>query len=242
MTAIKTVGIMQPYFFPYIGYFQLISAVDRFVFFDDVQYIKRRWINRNRVLRDGQPLLVTLPLIADRHEKFISERVIVNPKQSFRSITACMENAYRRAPYFSQTMELLRSLFEYPETSIARFNISSVTAICRHIGITTEFVVSSTRNYDRTLKAEDRVIHICQREGASTYINPIGARTLELYSAETFGRFGIDLLYLETREELSYAQTGNPFSPHLSIIDVLMFNPAERIGDLLKMYRLLPPA
>lgn len=213
-------GIMQPYFFPYIGYFQLIQAVDRFVVYDEIKYTKKGWINRNRMLVNGRDVLFSLPLKNASDALNICEREIA-PDFDADALLKRFEGAYRRAPFFGQTFSLVEEVVGLPDRDLFRFLHHSISATCRHLGIGTEITTSSAIDVDRSLTGQDRVIAICEALGAAEYINPIGG--LELYSRSEFQRRGIDLKFVRSGP-FEYPQFGGDFVPWLSIIDVLMFN------------------
>ncbi|PWJ20217.1 WbqC family protein [Jannaschia seohaensis] len=231
---------MQPYFFPYIGYFQLLAAVDLMVLHDDVQYIKQGWVNRNRILRDGSPVWLTLPLVSGDHRDHIMDKRLFDGaaarNKAFRRICA----SYRNAPCFAETAAMLEPLFQEPVEGISEFNRRSLCAVAAKIGIATPVVLASERAYGQDVSGQDRVLRICQREAATHYINPIGARRIGLYQGQAFREARLTLSYIETDPDLIYDQTSAPFVPNLSIIDILMHVPRDRIRDMLPRYSLLP--
>lgn len=233
------VAIMQPYFFPYIGYFQLIAASDVFVLHDDVQYIKGGWVNRNRILLNGESRMITFPVQKGAYDLPINARSYVDDKQARRDILNLVRQAYAKAPCYGQVFPMVEELLEYPDRNIAHFNENLIRRICDFVGISTRIITSSGMEKDDSLAGEPRVIEICKRLGATDYTNPIGGT--ELYHQSAFQDAGITLRFLEARNE-RYEQCGGTWVPFLSIIDVLMFNPAETFGALLKGYRLLAPA
>lgn len=214
---------MQPYFMPYIGYFQLIAAVDVFVVYDNVKYTKRGWINRNRYLRGGEAATFSLPLKGDHDFRQIRDREIAAEFKRGKLLNQ-LSAAYRRAPHFGTTFPLVESVVGYPERNLFRFIEHSISITCDHLGIASGVTRSSDLAIDDSLRAEDRVLATCEAVGANVYMNAIGG--LELYSREAFRARGIDLTFIRSRP-LQYQQEGSPFVPSLSIIDVLMFNPIE---------------
>ena len=225
----KHVGIMQPYFLPYIGYFQLIAAVDQFVIYDNIKYTKKGWINRNRILRDGKDVMFSLPLVKASDDRTIQDREIA-PNFEPNTFLAQMKGAYGKAPYFDQTQELLDDLVHFPERNLFRFIAHSIRSLCRHLDIATEIVVSSTVQADHGSKGKDRVLAICRACQAEVYVNPSGGA--DLYDRAEFASQGVDLRFIRSRP-IEYEQFGAPFVPWLSIIDVLMFNGRERVAELL---------
>lgn len=213
-------AIMQPYFLPYIGYFQLIAAADCFVVYDNIKYTKKGWINRNRMLLNGADVMFSLPLKKASDSLDVVERELAEGFDP-RDLLAQWRGAYAKAPYFAETLPLLEKIISNPERNLFRFILASLIETCRHLGITTEIKISSTIPIDHTLRAEEKVLALCEALGADTYINPMGG--VELYSKETFAAHGINLKFLKP-QPLDYPQFGAPFVPWLSILDVLMFN------------------
>lgn len=214
-------AIMQPYFLPYLGYFQLIGAVDRFVIYDQIKYTKKGWINRNRMLVNGSDSLFSLPLVKGSDSLDVVEREIA-PDFVADKLLAQFAGAYHRAPHFEQTFELLKEVVGFPERNLFHYIHHSVVSICRHLGIETEIVVSSTLPFDNGLKGQDKVLAICKAAGAAAYVNPIGGT--ELYETGVFADHGLQLRFIKSRH-IEYPQLGATFVPWLSIVDVLMFNP-----------------
>jgi hypothetical protein len=230
-----TAAIMQPYFLPYIGYFQLVAAADVFVIYDNIKYTKKGWINRNRILRDGRDATFSLPLKKGSDALQIREREIAadfDRGKLLNQITA----AYRKAPHYSSCLPLLKAVIEHDETNLFRFLHHSIVQTCGHLGINTPVTVSSTIPIDHSLCGADKVLAICRALGADRYINPIGGTLL--YSRERFAQGGIALHFIES-QLIPYPQFGDNFVPWLSILDVIMFNhPLEIAGVLHSGYTL----
>lgn len=218
---------------PYLGYWQLMAAVDKYVIFDDVNYINRGWINRNNILVGGKAHLFSMSLHEASQNKLINEIEIAD---DFQKLRKTIEMCYKKAPYFAETMELLNDVFDYEDRNLARFIGHSFEVVARYIGIGCEFVYSSDLEKDNDLKASNKILDICKRQGASRYINAIGGQ--DLYDKDIFAENGIELKFLNP-ELLPYKQQKNDFVPGLSMIDVLMFNSKEQIRQLLKAYTLI---
>jgi hypothetical protein len=223
----RRTAIMQPYFLPYVGYFQLINAVDTFVVYDTVKYTKKGWINRNRFLRNGQAATFSLPLKRAPDTLDVRDREIA-PEFRGQSLLAQVHGAYRRAPEFEPTYALLERVMASEERNLFLFIERSIRLTCDHLGIRTSIERSPEIPAPAGLRGQDRVLAICEAVGTAGYINPIGG--LELYSREAFAARGIELLFLRSRP-LEYPQFGARFVPHLSILDVLMFNPLATVRD-----------
>ena len=229
-------AIMQPYFLPYIGYFQLMNAVDEFVIYDNIEFTKRGWIQRNRILVNGTSSIFSLPLRKASDYLDVCERCLSDTFDSERAkIFRRIESTYRRAPYFASTMPLIKRCFEYEDRNLFRFIYNSLAVVREYLGITTRITVSSSLDSDPDLKGQDRVISICQEMSADRYVNPISGRAL--YSEESFIEKQIVLSFIESKAS-EYPQFGNTFVPKLSIIDVMMFNSKERINKMLKEYEI----
>lgn len=228
-------AIMQPYFFPYIGYFQLIAASDMFVIHDDVQYIKGGWINRNRILVNNQPAWIVLPVEAAIHSLAINQRRYVLNPSSLRKILRQIEGAYRCAPGFERVYETVNRILGFADSNVAAFNANLLRVLSSEMGIGTRMILSSEIQKDQNLRAQDRVLAICNATAAKRYINlPGGA---DLYEPEEFSRRGIELQFLRSRAR-PYQQFGAPHVSTLSILDVMMFNNAATVSSFLKEFEL----
>jgi hypothetical protein len=230
-----TLAIMQPYLFPYIGYFQLVAAVDRFVFLDDVAFIKKGWINRNRILVSGKPWTFTVPLRDASQNRPICDTEIHAQEFTPSKLMRTIDLAYRKAPFFASTYALAERVFGGTYQSIAEMAQESVRFVCEYLELSTPFVRSSTCHGPSPLKGAERIREICAHEGATRYLNPSGGT--ELYEAADFAAQGIELRFLQSREQ-SYPQWGGPFVPWLSILDVLMFNDPAVVRGMLSAFDL----
>ena len=218
-------AIMQPYFFPYIGYFQLIAAVDLFIVYDNIKYTKKGWINRNRMLQNGEDAVFSLPLKKDSDYLNVCDREVA-PDFNRDKLLNQFKTAYRRAPHFAETFPLLEQIIRYGDPNLFRYLHQSITRICDHLRITTEIRPSSAIQIDHSLKNQAKVVALSRAVGATTYVNAIGGAAL--YSKEAFAEHGIELKFLQSTP-FDYQQFGNPFVPWLSIVDVMMFNSKVQI-------------
>ena len=228
-------GIMQPYFFPYIGYYQLINAVDQFIVYDNIKYTKKGWINRNRLLQNGQDVTFSIPLKKASDRLHIVNRELSDDFDPINLLNIFKGN-YSKAPFYNDVSILLEKILRYQNKNLFCYLHNSITQICDFLEIDTEILVSSELEADHSLIAEDRVISLCESVGAKTYVNPKGG--IELYSKDHFSRSGIELKFLSTNM-IEYKQFEEPFVSSLSIVDLLMFNSKDDVSQLLQEYQLL---
>lgn len=212
-------AIMQPYFFPYIGYWQLIHAVDRFVIYDDVNYIKGGWVNRNRILINGNPAFITVPLHQSSPFKLICDTEL-QPSPVWRDkLVRMVETTYRRAAHFVEVFPIVEGLIRHETKDLSSYLAHQLQSLSAAMGITTEFVMTSRCYANSHLSGQDRLLDICARERACVYINLRGGQSL--YDGATFRNAGITLRFIGMRG-ISYRQRSAGFVPSLSIIDALM--------------------
>lgn len=230
------VGIMQPYFSPYIGYWQLMNAVDQYVIYDDVNFIKGGWINRNRILINGEPKYFNIQMKGASPNKRINEIEVSNEPSVLKKNLRILEAAYKKAPYYSTVYPILQDVLCSGRKGLASYLLYSFEKIADYLGIRTKFVISSELDKNNDLRAQDKVLEICRILHATEYYNAIGGR--ELYSFEAFRKKEITLKFLST-QKIRYTQFGNEFYENLSIIDVMMFNSQEEIKKMLNNYILI---
>ena len=228
----RTIAMMQPYLFPYLGYFQLINAADVFVLGDDLQFIRAGWVNRNRILSNGEARLITFPLKKDHFELPIMQRQLIEgfPDEAAR-IVNLIRQYYRKAPYFAEVMPLVERLIRFPQLNLALYAEHALRELCAYMRITTPIVRGSDIGLQSCADKQDRVIRIAHTLSATTVLNSIGG--MELYDRDHFARNGLLLRFFKM-DLIQYPQFGHPFVPNLSIIDVLMFNSVEGIQTLLE--------
>jgi len=226
----KKMAIMQPYFFPYIGYFQLIESVDIFIVYDNIKYTKKGWINRNRILQNGKDVIFSLPL--KKASDFLD---VVDRELAFNfnrdKLLNQIGGAYQKSPYFAQTFPLVEQIVRYEEPNLFGFLLHSIIMTCTHLEIRTIIRPSSDIEIDHNLKNQDKVLALCEAVGAHTYVNAIGG--IELYSNKEFSAKNIKLKFINSKP-FQYAQFGAEFIPWLSIIDVMMFNPLPVIRECIE--------
>ena len=224
---------MQPYLFAYIGYWQLINAVDIFVIYDDVNFIKRGHINRNTFLQNQKPQLFTLELVGASQNKKINEIDVGN---NSKKLLKTIRQNYSKAPFFTDVFPVLEEILNNGQKELSKFLGSSLVKISKYLNIETKFLYSSDIKNDKALKAQDRLIEISKTLNATSYINSIGG--IELYDKSVFSQNDINLSFLKTYE-ISYKQFNNEFVPNLSIVDILMFSSKDNIKNMLNHFQLI---
>ncbi|AYQ35098.1 WbqC family protein [Runella sp. SP2] len=229
-------AIMQPYFMPYIGYLQLMNAVDKFVLYDDVNYINKGWINRNRILVNGQEYLFTIPLKDASQNKLINEIYLSNDPKWKGKLLKTIEQGYKKAPFYLTAFEVTEKIINFDAEKLSDWIAASFGVLADHLSIKTKIVPSSAIYQNTHLKAQERILDICLQEKAQHYINPIGG--MELYDKTVFEEKGIRLNFIKSKP-VAYAQFKNEFVPWLSVIDILMFNEVVDIQQFLNEYELV---
>jgi hypothetical protein len=234
----KKTAIMQPYFLPYIGYWQLIHSVDEFVVYDNIQFTKKGWFNRNRILDGDHDRLFTIPIKKDSDYLNVNERFLSDDSQNeIMRTLRIIQNTYRKAPYYADAYPVVEACFLGTDKNLFSYIYNSIKLMCTYLGIDTKITISSNVDIDHeALKAEQKVLAICKATGTEMYVNAIGG--MELYNKEVFMSQGIDLRFIRSKD-VTYEQFGNSFVPWLSIIDVIMFNDREKVRQIVDMYELV---
>lgn len=232
------IAIMQPYFMPYIGYFQLINAVDKFVFYDDVNFIKKGWVNRNKILVNEKEYLFSVPLEKISQNNLINNSFVnIGEYNNWRlKFLKTLYWNYKRAPNYKEAIALIEKILFSKFETISELSIYSIIEVSKHLNLNTEFIISSQKYQNKDMEKQERLIDICKQEKANHYINAIGG--VELYDKEAFQEQGIELSFIESLP-IEYKQFNNEFVPGLSIIDVMMFNSVEEIRSMLQKYELV---
>jgi hypothetical protein len=229
-------AVMQPYIFPYLGYFQLVNLVDTFVFYDDVNYIKKGWINRNQTLGNGQAQLFTIPLENASQNRLIKDiELLEDPKWKLKFLKG-LEQSYKKAPFFNEGFALVKETFEADAKTISELCQLSIIRVAEYLELDTKFKVSSDQYHNQDLKAQIRILDICKKEGADHYINPIGGQ--EIYDKTLFERENIKMDFIAS-EKIVYEQFDKDFVPYLSMIDCLMFLDKDQIRGELNKFKLV---
>ncbi|MCM1236127.1 MAG: WbqC family protein [Ruminococcus flavefaciens] len=233
--AVMVMGGNQPYFMPYIEYWQLINAVDVFIISDNYNFIEGGWISRNRILENGKPRFYNIEIQHLSSERKINELYISDKFDKEKKLFQ-LRCVYKKAPYFQDGYDLMQQIFDYDERNLAYFLENSIKTVCGYLDITTKFVRASSIPGNCDLKKEYKIFDQCRYVGADTYINAIGGQSL--YSYGQFKEQGIKLGFIKSHD-ISYKQLWYEFVPNLSIIDVIMFNSKEEIQKMLEQYTVL---
>ena len=227
---------MQPYFFPYIGYWQLLNLVDRYIILDDVTYIKQGYINRNYILAKDKTQQINIQINGISSNKLISELELNGKNLWKKKVLKNIQQNYNKAPQFVSVFPLIQKCILFDEPNLASYLTFQIKEVVHFLKINTEIVTSSSLGIDRELKGQNRILSICEQQSAKTYINAVGGQ--ELYSKTVFKQNNIKLEFIKMNN-VEYSQFSNNFVPFLSIIDVLMFNSQTEIKSMLNKYILI---
>ena len=230
------IGIMQPYFFPYIGYFQLLNMVDKYVVFDTGFFSNNKWGFRNQILINGAPSFFRVKTLKASQNKQFNEIKVSGDIETRINNIHTLECAYGKAPYFPEVMPLLEQFLLSDYDNLSEYNVASNRLVCNSLDIKTEILLFSEIDCNKDLKRQYRIFDVCRVLGGNEYINAIGGT--ELYDFEEFRENGIKLAFLKS-DDIIYPQFGGEFVPNLSIIDVMMFNSVQEIQDMLNRYNLI---
>ncbi len=232
-----SVAIMQPYFFPYLGYFQLVQAADHFVFYDDVMFIKKGWINRNRILMQGNDFLFSIPLEKQSQHKSIRQSTVAYGTEFPSKWLQQIESAYKKAPHFQEVLELIHRVIQENPVSIADLAAKSVMETWTYLGLEQKFYMSSELKTKPDVDRALRLIHITQELGDSHYINAVNGQSL--YDKPLFAAQGVQLDFLSPKLQPYPQGNQSEFMAGLSMIDVLMWNSREEVIQQLKNFDLI---
>ena len=227
-------AIMQPYFLPYLGYFQLINCVDTFVIYDNIEFTKSGWIRRNRILNFDRDRYIVVPVKKASDYSLVGDLEIAET-YDYKKMLRVIKGAYERSPYFNNIFQLLEDIVPPKNNHLFDYLLGITKSLCAYLDIQTKFIISSSVSIDHSLKAQEKVIALCTALNANEYINPIGGKPL--YDKGSFANVGIELSF-HRMSDITYNQFNAPFIPNLSIIDVMMFNSKQKMKEQLNMYEL----
>jgi len=232
------IAIMQPYLFPYLGYFQLMHAADKFLLLDDVNYINRGWVNRNNILVNDKPFRFTLPLQKVSQHKKINETMIAADEKWKKKFMATLQAAYHQSPYFDEVFEMIKSIITSGELSLSIFLQNSLEKIVAYIGMETPMISVGSAETASSLKGQERILDLCLANKAEEYINLPGGKSL--YNPVEFTNRNVRLLFIEPHFPVYTQPRQQAFVPGLSIIDILMNNSRESVLAMIKDYDIVP--
>ncbi|MCI8875041.1 MAG: WbqC family protein [Lachnospiraceae bacterium] len=231
-------GIMQPYFFPYIGYFSLIKHVDEFILFDTPQFIRHGWIERNRIKNAGGGYVyISVPLLK-HSQKTAIQNILINNEMDWKNKILAQLVHYKKAPYYKEVTEMLRALFEKEYLDIVTLDKVTLEKVCEYLNIDTEIKVFSQMNLEieQVLALDEWALNICKAiPGANEYWNPPGGKAF--FDVSKYDKAGIDIRFQEV-EITEYQQGKNAFEAGLSIIDVMMYNSSQTIHRMMDNFKL----
>ncbi len=230
------VALMQPYFFPYLGYFSLMAAVDVFVVYDNVQYSRPGWINRNRLLRNGAPEWWTATVEDAPHQLDINQRRYQSWPQQRRRLLDHLRERYRRAANASVGMALVDAALTSDQDNVAHVNAALLTHLAKALGLQCDIRMASSMAQDTGLSGEARVLDLCKAFGGTTYVNSPGG--MGLYAPSAFAKHGLELRFVEA-SPAAYPQFDAPFVPALSIVDALMFLPTVAVAERVAQFNVV---
>lgn len=236
----KKIGIMQPYFMPYIGYFQLMNMVDEFVIYDNIEYSRGGWIQRNRMLQNGTDAYFTLPVKRDSDYLDVDQRYLAdNFNNESKRLLRRVEANYQKAPYFKDFFPVFQDIIHHEEQNLFAYILNSILKTKEYLRIKTPIRIFSELDEEiHKLRAEQKVIKACKSIGATHYVNSIGG--IELYNSENFKKENIELFFFKSKQ-IKYKQFNNGFVSFLSILDICMFNDVEQINKFLDEYEIINP-
>ena len=229
------VAIMQPYLFPYVGYWQLIGAADTFVILDDVNFIRRGWINRNRILQNGSEILFTLPVKNASQNRLISETSFTDDPKAYAKLLRMFAQAYAKAPFAGEMNEIAGKCLNFENRDVTALVKNQLETVTDYLGIKKDFLKASELRPADHRHAQEGILELCRITGADCYINPIGGTSL--YEKEAFAKAGIELYFLHTDFEEAEKLTGGRRAD-LSVIDLIANCSKDTLRKLLGCYNL----
>ena len=237
----RKVAIMQPYFFPYLGYWQMLNAVDKFVLYDDVNFITRGYVNRNSILINGKANLFSIPIKKSSQNRLIMDTKLNFDTKSREKFLKTIIMAYKKAPQFINFYPILEDIINNTTDDLSSyikyaFKKTQEYIITQEWKASPQILLSSEIKKDNKLSGQDKIIEINKQLGSTQYINAIGGQAL--YDKAEFAKNGIELYFIKMNE-VKYKQFDNEFVPNLSFIDVLMFNDKAKVRELLGKYKLI---
>jgi len=233
-------AIMQPYFFPYLGYFSLIKNTDKFILLDSVQFIYHGWVERNRILKQNNGwLYIKVPLIRHSQKTLIKDIKIDNGQNWKQKIFSQLHHYKKISPFYFKVMKIVEKIFEKDYNDIVSLNKETIIVICKYLDIDREIPIFSKMNLSIEIPkaADEWALNICNSlSNISEYWNPPGGQSF--FDISKYEKAGIKLKFHKIILN-PYEQKREIFEPGLSIIDALMFNSPEKVNRILEQYELI---
>ena len=231
-------AVMPPYFFPYIGYFQLLHAVDLWIMYDNIEFTKGKYHNRNFLVFNGKREVFTVNLKKTSDFAMIGDREISLEyrQKTCNKILSRIQQNYRKAPYFNEVFPWVKDVFEFPDNNLFNFADHSVKKVAEYLGIKTEIITSSSIDIDHSLRNKYRLFEFCKHFNIQYYLNPEGG--VSLYNKEEFAQKGIDLHFHYAHQPEYHQIHSEKFEPYLSIIDIMMHCSVSEIQEILNDYHI----
>jgi len=232
------IGIMQPYFLPYIGYWQLLNTVDKFVILDDVTFIKKGYINRNSILNKTGIIDIRLNVKKISQNKLILDHYLVDDEKWKQKMLRTIKYSYNKSIYYTDVYNLIEEILNYDSKNLSDFLYNQLIKISNYLNINTTIIKTSSLYNLTNLKGKDKIIEICKLEYCNMYINPIGG--VSLYDRVEFKNNNIDLKFIKLLiNKIKYRQFNYKFQNNLSILDIMMHNNIDDIKKMLNYYTLI---
>ena len=224
----KKIAIMQPYFFPYIGYWQLINLADKFVLLDDVNFIKKGWIHKNLIMNNNETRQINICISKMSQNKQINDLSLSTEHNWKNKLIKNIQNSYSKAPFYNEVNNIIGDIISYDESNLSKYLFNSIKQICKTLDIKTHIEPTSSKYLtDPLKKGQDKIIDICLKEKGSIYVNPIGG--VDYYDSEKFKENNLSLKFLNT-------------SPSPSIINDLMLLGIKKAREKINKYTLINDA
>jgi len=226
------IAIMQPYFFPYIAYFQLINEVDTFVFYNDVQFRKNSWFHRNRISpysSEEEFIYIGLKLKKHNSKSNINEITLDNGIVWKKKFLKKLKFSYKFNSQLNSIYNYLEDILRNDVLTLSEFNIKTLKYVSNLLNIKDKVFINSNELGNSIYSGVERIVHTCKLLEADKYLNLIGGR--DLYDKDYFSNNGIELKFLETKESPL-------FNSYYSILDLLLKNKKETAVNHLKEFSL----
>jgi hypothetical protein len=229
----QSVAIMQPFFFPYLGYFSLMKHTDNWIVFDDIRYSNQAWGNRNRILKHPEGWAwINVPVKDHKRETFYSNILIQNEINWKRKIINQFEYYKIHAPFYKDVLKIIQEVFSEDFSHLVDLNIHAMKKVCEYLKIDFKYTKFSEMNLgiNSVQHPGQWALEICKAIKSTNYVNPCEGHPI--YDKKEYDDAGISLQFIINRVS-PYDQKRAEFEARLSIIDVMMWNSVERVNELI---------